>query len=136
MGSSFSVDIKPGSPAQVNVGILAKVVITLSDDNGPVMVVNDAMIRNGPTGPFVAYPQIKSNKKDENGKDMYFPIIKFFPNDKKKFEDFSQKIVQKYKNTVGQGNTAAPVTSKPKVVKQEPVKVPASSDLQDLDFTM
>lgn len=80
MALSFSVEVFPIQNPQSKLVAFASLII---DDT---VEVKNFRIVDGRNGLFVSDPQTKSNKQDENGKDIWYPDVKFLGD---KVDDYS-----------------------------------------------
>lgn len=138
MTFKVNIDVKPGTEPMKKVGILAKVILTLTDENGATVVtLKETNIREGRSGPFVAFPSTKSNKKDAEGKDIYYPIYKLFSEDEAKLQSLKDEILRRGGFTssgppaaASYGNIASRPASKPVFTRanlKAPVEAPNAS---------
>ena len=61
------------------------------------------IIRNGNDGLWVTYPAAKSDNKDENGKDIWYPYVNV--TDKTKREEISKELLAAYAESAGGTST-------------------------------
>ena len=145
MSISYGIDVRLGSPAQVNAGILGKAKVTMFLDEVPLVTLDDIYIRKGKTTEYwIAW----SSKQDSNGKTdpetgrvISYPNYKAWPQDLDKrkqleamiwaqFQASSRKAAGPQAVKPAQRTGAAP---KPKMV---PVQAPAPVESEELDFTV
>lgn len=138
------IDIKPGTEKMVQAGILASVILKFKEaEGGPTLIqVNDVTIRasKDDSGPWVAYPSRDSGMKDpKTGKNKYFHIVKFHPDDVNRFNGFSETILKRFAGSGSHAAASGPAKSTntpPKAAtRPEPAQsVPAASPLDGFEF--
>ena len=98
----FTFHIRPGTPAQVNAGILANATIHVLDDAGqaPLIELHEFVVRLGNDGnPYVTEP---SRPWQSQGQTKYFRITRF-PNEEQRKRIYAAIIAEYHR--VGQGGT-------------------------------
>lgn len=137
----YNVEIYPGSPAQVNVGILAKAKLTLNINGEALAAFDDIYIRakkdNG--GAWVCWParpDPRGKTDEKTGRVIQYPLYKIFPADLNKRKQVEEMILREYSGTSSKSktNSSKPSTPTPTVNKKEPVPAPVVDD--DLDFSV
>ena len=98
----FTFHIRPGTPAQVNAGILANATIHVLDDAGQATLIelHEFVVRLGNDGnPYVTEP---SRPWQSQGQTKYFRITRF-PNEEQRKRIYAALIAE-YRR-IGQGGT-------------------------------
>lgn len=147
MSLNYQVDVFPGSPAQVNVGILGKAKVTLMIDNDPIVSLEDIYIRRGKNvAAWVnwASRQDPKGKTDEQGRIINYPIYKLFPTDLERRKKVEATILERYNKVAAEGSgTKVPTNvekrapqpqAKPKAAAPPPA--PVQTETEDLNFAI
>ena len=141
MTKNYKIDTEvfSGTDKMKEYGAIGRAVVRISCDGELIVELRDIYIRESKTGSkFVAYPsqKDKAGKKNDAGKDVYYPYYKLFPNDKETFDRLSAHIISKLE--AGQctpAPTASTPKQAPKLSQPKPMATPSVTGTEEFNFT-
>jgi DNA-binding cell septation regulator SpoVG len=135
----IDTEVFAGTDKMKEYGSLGRAVVRIVCDGDIIVELRDIYIRATKSGePFVAYPsqKDKNGKKNEMGKDIYYPYYKMFPESKELYERINSVLLDKF-NKLGNSpasSTPAPKQA-PKMSQPKPVTTPVANGTEEFNFS-